>query len=463
MITALFASLFLMNTSCPATTESLVVGSTGVDVAIYFPFLTSGATSTRFDVVFVGEGFTSDAEDVNRFEDYVDEAVKILSEEPYERCAFNFYSVRLISNKPGADHVVESDPLFADGSVSIPYCADTPLNTQFGAPDLGEEYKDWRYLYTPTPERCEEAAALVTTSYDLIVVIVNDDLYGGAAWPESSGYPLLTVSACDEFNHVLLHEMAHKVARLGDEYDNQVGWEGCYSPSVWGEPEYPNVTAEKDPALLVKWEIDEGVPTPTSEENLREAFDPQPWEDILDKAGLWEGAIEYNCGVYRPQYTCRMREEAPFCRVCEEAITAAMSDACPDPEFVVAPFDTTRLLECFLGAVVRIPLAPCLKCLLTPRKMTVDDITFKDPGSVRVEIGPLPGVESVRVVRYPNHTVLEADPVKPASEREPQPVFDFAFKAVPGEIYYLEFVFKRCRTRQVEFDIELWVDGARLD
>jgi hypothetical protein len=158
-----------------------------------------------------------------------------------------------------------------------------------------------------------------------------------------------------------------------------------------------------------------------------------------------------------------MRENEDFCRVCKEAIAAAVLGRCPGWDAVTIPWGSRRTIECFLGAVVRIPLPPCLKCLLTPKKMTVDEITFKDPGTVRVKIGPLAGVETIRVLRYQGQTIVVAEPEIPASEKDPQPVFDFTFKVVPGGVYYLEFVFKGCKTRRIEFDMILWVDGARVN
>jgi hypothetical protein len=463
MISTLFAALLLMTDACSPNTLPLSVGGTGADVSIVYPFLLSGSPEGRFDVVFVGDGFTSAPEDVDRFEDFVDRAIKALSTPPYRKCAFNFYWVRLVSNEAGADHASPDDPIFeADPALTVPYCVDTPLNMQFGAPEKGEEYADPRYLYTVTPERCEEAAELATVFYDLIVVIVNDDTYGGAAWPEDSGIPILAVSACAEFEHVLLHEMGHRIAHLGDEYDNQVGWTGCYDAGAWGEPDYPNVTAEKDP-LKLKWKVDAGVPVPTDSAGIRVALPGKTWDDLERMVGLWKGANEYDCGIYRPSYTCRMRDVVPFfCPVCEDTIAKATKKACPTLEAIRIGWEPSPPLACILGSTVRIPLPPCLKCLLTARSISMDDFAFSGPKAVRVEIGPLPGVEMVRVLRFPEEPVTEAGPLPGSGFGRIGPVFVLEFEAEPHELYFLEFSPRRCDATELEFDLRLWINGVQV-
>jgi len=73
-------------------------------VIVEQPFQLSGSSATKFDVVFVGEGFKDSSVDILLFKQKVDEAIQCLSSPPYARSAFNFYRVRLVSKDSGSDH-----------------------------------------------------------------------------------------------------------------------------------------------------------------------------------------------------------------------------------------------------------------------------------------------------------------------------------------------------------------------
>jgi hypothetical protein len=46
--------------------------------------------------------------------------------------------------------------------------------------------------------------------------------------------------------------------------------------------------------------------------------------------GLFEGADYYHCGVYRPEFDCRMRNTAkPFCGVCQQVIVKKLTPFLP--------------------------------------------------------------------------------------------------------------------------------------
>ena len=100
-----------------------------------------------------------------------------------------------------------------------------------------------------------------------------------------------------------MHESAHTLAGLGDEYSD---------PFDYPDIEEPNTTRQTD-RNLIKWKawLDSTTPIPTPQTTA-----------YTDVVGLFEGAHYHDTGWYRPQYDCTMRSySAPFCAVCREALT----------------------------------------------------------------------------------------------------------------------------------------------
>ncbi|HKP45959.1 MAG TPA: M64 family metallopeptidase, partial [Pyrinomonadaceae bacterium] len=58
--------------------------------------------------------------------------------------------------------------------------------------------------------------------------------------------------------------------------------------------------------------------------------DPQPSPVAAGTVGLFEGADYYHCGVWRPEFNCRMRNlSQPFCGVCQQAIVKKLTPFLP--------------------------------------------------------------------------------------------------------------------------------------
>ena len=160
-----------------------------------------------------------------------------------------------------------------------------------------------RYALTYDNRALRDIAA--AAPYDVIEILVNEKRYGGGGIFNQQS----TVAAANEAAaYVFIHELAHNLAGLGDEYVGSVTYETGAPVKV--EPWEPNITALHDPSAL-KWrdlvEPNTPVPTPLSH---------------AGKVGAFEGAGYESRGLYRPEVSCIMgsRQVTDFCRVCQRAI-----------------------------------------------------------------------------------------------------------------------------------------------
>jgi len=212
--------------------------------------------------------------------------------------------------------------------------------------------------------------------WDFGVIIANTRELGAIAQPELNT-AIVTLHPCWLEN--AMHELGHLLFDLADEYEYLSSCEAddaSQSRAPAGEPLFPNVTAETDPARL-KWRdlVTPGVPVPTMQNEDCSRCDPRSnvldewdwshivrvlqriwypflkmaarlqifghrpfrhlldecyWDDIRHwlvsdpddlKVGLFEGANFHKCANYRPVYNCRMRDQfRPYCPVCRRAI-----------------------------------------------------------------------------------------------------------------------------------------------
>jgi IgA peptidase M64/peptidase M64-like protein len=160
-----------------------------------------------------------------------------------------------------------------------------------------------RYALTNDNRALRNLAA--AAPYDVLEILVNETKYGGGGIFNQQS----TVAASNESSaYVFVHELAHNLAGLGDEYVGTVTYET--GAAIKTEPWEPNITALHDPSTL-KWrdlvQRDTPVPTPMS---------------YAGKVGAFEGAGYEARGLYRPEAECIMgsRTITFFCRVCQRAI-----------------------------------------------------------------------------------------------------------------------------------------------
>ena len=168
-----------------------------------------------------------------------------------------------------------------------------------------------RYLMTFSLWKLHDA--LGTTPCDYIIIMVNDERYGGGAI-----YNFYAVTSMHRMaEYVLPHEFGHSFGGLADEYvDEDLAYGNLHINDY--EPLEPNITNLKD--FDRKWKsmlpADVKIPTPANQDVPRNECGP---------LGVYEGAGYANEGVYRPAMRCMMRDYAPFCPVCTKRLEEVFS------------------------------------------------------------------------------------------------------------------------------------------
>jgi hypothetical protein len=299
----------------------------------------NGPSSKKVDILILSEGYTLKEKD--RFHKDVERLVKALfNTEPY-RSRKNDFNVRAI------------DLASAESGLSNPrknIWKQSALGLSFNSFDSD------RYVLTNENKKLREVAA--QAPYDALYIVFNDRKYGGGGifnlWS--------TVSAGTEpSEYIFVHEFGHSFAGLADEYyTSPTSYEDFIPHGV--EPWDPNITAFLDPGNL-KWKhlIASGTPLPThwnkdvydrfeiqrqkkrvalisagAEENELETLFKEVKDsstvilksnEYYGKVGVFEGAGYESKGLYRAELDCIMftRNDVPFCKVCQEAISKVIN------------------------------------------------------------------------------------------------------------------------------------------
>jgi len=300
----------------------------------------NGPPEAKVDLVVVAEGYPR--EQMARFQADAGRLVRALfSREPFKSRAREF-NVTLVC-APSADAGI-------DQPRQKVFCR-TALEASFNTFQLP------RYVLVEDFIRLRDAVQGVP--FDRLLVVINSERYGGGGiynW-------LMTCTAGHPWSeYVFVHEFGHAFAGLADEYySSQVAYEDFYPAGV--EPIAPNITRLPGPPprrrAALKWGdlVGPSVPLPTpwpqasydrlvarqrkqvSEAKaagrsadevarLEQALDEKrrEWLDALPHAGqvgAFEGGGYVAHGIYRPFLDCTMfsRSQAPFCPVCERAIS----------------------------------------------------------------------------------------------------------------------------------------------
>jgi len=315
----------------------------------------NGPSSRRFNLVIVSEGFQ--VTELPAFSDAVNQFVAFLFSTPpfgNVRCAFNIYRIDVASTESGAD-----DPSACGGDSSV-------KATRFDASFCNGGI---RRLLCVNSQSVIDVVESVVPEWHQILVIVNSSTYGG------SGGNIAVISMGGSWKEVALHEMGHTIFGLADEYPY---WAGCavdtgrdQYPGV--EPFYPNVTVNTD-RNTVKWKdlIDSSTPVPTTSNSDCSKCDTQTNPFPAGTVGLFEGALYYHCGIYRPEFSCMMRDLTGFCSVCRKRISDTLSvylEKCYAPVFRPVPIILVPVVVLFLALILIIlllisPLSETLRCLI---------------------------------------------------------------------------------------------------
>lgn len=189
------------------------------------PVQVTGDSSERFDLVFVGDGYTAD--DLSTYSKNVQSKwIEISAVEPFAsyKDYFNVWQVNVISAQSGVDH----DPTIGLDRI-------TELDMGFwcgGNPATVER------LLCVNQTKANSYAALAPAA-DQVIALGNTAKYGGAG-----GGVATAAGSNAQAGQIVVHELGHSIGGLADEYDYP-------ETHVGPEPTEPNVTA--DPTGALKW------------------------------------------------------------------------------------------------------------------------------------------------------------------------------------------------------------------
>ncbi|MFK7852723.1 MAG: M64 family metallopeptidase [Granulosicoccus sp.] len=233
-------------------------------------------------LVILGDGYREDQQ--NLFREHVEDVIEMFEADKGiagHMGAFNIHMISTVSTDSGADdndQVDSRDTAFD----SIYNCRSVPR------------------LICANTLAMFEASLLEYPAVDQLVLLVNDNRYGGSG---NSGGSVAITSAYSP--QIALHEMGHSLADLADEYVDSLILETNGLPA-FEEGRYPNVSGFSDPAKVpwTHWiDDDETYPQLFNEEGV----------------GVFEGGLYRERGVYRPTFNSRMRSfDAPFGEVNSE-------------------------------------------------------------------------------------------------------------------------------------------------
>lgn len=227
----------------------------------------TGPTSNRFDIVLIGDGYTS-AEQAKWQADARRVADGILADPLFgaNRNAINIRRVDVVSAQSGVDDLTTG----------------TYRNTALGM-SIGCYNIERLVCADENLVRTNVASVAPADGRDVLVAVANSTKYGG------SGGTVATLTMHTSAIELALHEIGHTAFQLADEYD--------YGTCAAGEPSEANVTRQTARGSI-KWgdliASSTALPTPTG-------------RHPNGTVGLFTGARYCTSGVYRPTENSRMR------------------------------------------------------------------------------------------------------------------------------------------------------------
>jgi hypothetical protein len=297
------------------------------------PLVKSGASHEKVDILILGDGYRK--EDMAKFRADAKHFNDVMfSTSPFKerKNDFNVWTVEVASQDSGIDKPDKS--VWKNTALGMTY------NT-FGSA---------RYVLTEENRALRDIAG--TAPYDFLLILINDNRYGGGGIYNLYTTCFATSDAPGkewQMDYVYVHEFGHSFGGLGDEYySSQVSYNDFYQKGV--EPWEPNLTALTDKKNL-KWKsfVEAATPLPTPwekstydslgrERGKLDRLAPdyyakreplyQAEQRILktttyaSKVGAFEGAGYVSEGIYRPSADCRMFSLSltDFDPVCSAAI-----------------------------------------------------------------------------------------------------------------------------------------------
>ncbi|MEL7047201.1 MAG: M64 family metallopeptidase, partial [Pseudomonadota bacterium] len=240
--------------------------------------LINGPSDQRVDIAVLGDGFTEQQRDAF-FTAAENIAEEFLGEPPFPsyRAHFNVRLLFTASNEAGADDPNQN--VFRD--------------TAFGA--RFDCFSIARLLCIDSGAVSRELAErLDADQHDIVLVIVNDEQYGG------SGGSYATASLHPLSSSIAIHELGHSFGRLADEYEADQATCDFYNLGARA----PNIE-DNTVRALIKWNTNGGPPS-----GWIDSARPLPSTDQTPSLpGLYDGAAlcPKGSGLYRPTLNSKMR------------------------------------------------------------------------------------------------------------------------------------------------------------
>ncbi len=257
------------------------------------PVQVTGDSADRFDLVFVGDGYT-DADLETYSANVLSKWTELSAVEPFAsyKDYFNVWQVNVVSPESGVDH---------DPTTGIE--KNTALDMGFWC--QGRDANTERLLCV-NETKAKQFAALAPAA-DQVIALGNTAKYGGA------GGSVATASGSNaQSGQIAIHELGHSIGGLADEYDYP------YATYTGTEPREVNVT--KDPTGA-KWGEYLGQPSPDG--------------GVIAPV---EGARYYKNGLYRPTPNSIMRTLGKeFNSIGRDAMIKAFKAKIPSLNTPVAP------------------------------------------------------------------------------------------------------------------------------
>jgi hypothetical protein len=263
----------------------------------------AGSAYGKWNLVIVAEGYQ--AGQMAKFDrDARGFAAVLKATPPFTNFgpAINVFKLEVTSTDEGAD-----DPA-ACGGPGIPKA------TFFDASFCNNGMRRFLLLDADAVSDAVEAAL---PEYDAIVALVNSTVPGG-----SGNGQVATCSLGAGGFDMAIHELGHAAFGLADEYSEGMGRHPAKEPAA------ANVTIQRKKPK-VKWHshIAPSTAVPTELNPTCSGGNAVAPQGIAGgPIGTYEGGRRFDCRVFRPSSTCKMRElGAPFCDVCQAHITKILT------------------------------------------------------------------------------------------------------------------------------------------
>jgi hypothetical protein len=226
------------------------------------PVQETGSPDARFDLVFVGDGYSSSDLDAYT-RDVKSKWDELSAVEPFAsyKKYFNVWQVNVVSTESGVDN----DPTLGINRV-------TAMDMGFWCQGLDQNTER---LLCVNESKARQYAALAPQA-DQIIALGHTTKYGGAG-----GSVATAAGGNASAGQIAVHELGHSIGGLADEYDYP------YNQYTGEEPGEPNVTKD---ATGAKWSGYLGQESPDG-----------------GTVGAYQGGKYYKLGLYRPTSNSIMR------------------------------------------------------------------------------------------------------------------------------------------------------------